>query len=764
MLKGRFHDDDEKRDESLMPDRLIHYEPDDESGETKDDSASVFGTYYKAISADPDDNTEKVLFANDESEDAPDASGAPITPESIEPEYSPVVFQKTEEEHQDVMDKSFPLFLSFKASDSAQSISEVLREKSAKTNDSPDESKDQILANEPDSAVNSDSVSDPTSNEVFEDDIDTSDDQELSFTAPPEYDPAPMDAIDYEENDPFDIALDELNVPVFKPFQAAPPQKETDSYDIPEVFNDRKDDEFLPENDEDTDQIASDDQGQNTRPFEELTYSEEPDAPEIKDPAIVPAIEVLTDPETIDDSDEAIEVSLSDEESGSELSGTEPESDFDSEPLKSDQSTQSTSGKKYFDAFEYSDVTEIETLDTDEETQTNHLLAGSIIDTQESPESPSVEYDIPNRFFDESTVSEPDPSLTPDDSSEGISVDTLSSRADAPPEHDDSLAAVLRDEGINVFADSNSEKQSGNIPVRSRAEAKERPGRQYSEKKEDPAAKSAPVKGVQPLNNLDRPGSKYTAAQQMGTITPQKERYRVSKRKAAEYLPLVIILILIALSVAFYFIWTSFNLGDVFSGLFGKSGNDQGVVTYPVTSITTFEVTPSDTTLEPTATTAAATETVTPTPANTPTPTATPTPTPSPTATPTPTSTPTPSPSPTPGVVTRFRSKIINGDTDGSVASFDLELENSGGKDSTLYDSIKQITITYSASVTFDSVSSSGFTFVKKEGSKNTFIGTPTSMELIKSGDVVLVDISATTSSSSVGSFKIESYYIEYNS
>jgi len=93
-----------------------------------------------------------------------------------------------------------------------------------------------------------------------------------------------------------------------------------------------------------------------------------------------------------------------------------------------------------------------------------------------------------------------------------------------------------------------------------------------------------------------------------------------------------------------------------------------------------------------------------------------------------------------------------------------LELENSGGKDSTLYDSIKQITITYSASVTFDSVSSSGFTFVKKEGSKNTFIGTPTSMELIKSGDVVLVDISATTSSSSVGSFKIESYYIEYNS
>ncbi len=409
-------------------------------------------------------------------------------------------------------------------------------------------------------------------------------------------------------------------------------------------------------------------------------------------------------------------------------------------------------------------MAEIETPDTDDKPQTNHLLDESIIDTQESQESqdsPSVEAVFPIPLFDEDIVSEPDPSLTHDDVTEGLSVDSVSTQAGTAPEHDDSLAAVLRDEGINVFADNNRETKPNNPPARSRVEAKERPGRQYSGKKEDPSAKSAPVKGVQPLNNLDRPGSKYTAAQQMGTITPQKERYRVSKKKAAEYLPLVIIVVLIVLSIVFYFVWTSFNLGDVFSGLFGKSGNDQGVVTYPETTLVSE---PSVTTIEPAVSTAAATESVDPTPTNTPTPTSTPTPTPSPTATPTPTSTPTPSPSPTPGVVTRFLSKIINGETDGSIAKFDLQLENTGGKDSTLYDSIKRITLSYNASVTFDTVESSGFTFVKKEGSKNTFIGTPTSMELIKSGDVVLVDISATTSSPSVGSFKIDSYYIEYNS
>jgi hypothetical protein len=105
----------------------------------------------------------------------------------------------------------------------------------------------------------------------------------------------------------------------------------------------------------------------------------------------------------------------------------------------------------------------------------------------------------------------------------------------------------------------------------------------------------------------------------------------------------------------------------------------------------------------------------------------------------------------------------LNGSSDGATAYFDLRFENSGSYDSSLVDSLKQITITYESSQTIEEVTSSYFTFVKKEGSTNVFIGTPTSTAIILQDEFVLVDITGVTAGAKVGSFTIK-YFIEYNS
>ncbi|NLO62626.1 MAG: hypothetical protein GX099_04255, partial [Clostridiaceae bacterium] len=236
MLRGR-NGDDKERDESLMPDRLIHFEPEEQSDGPEDESGSVFGTYYKTIASEPT-ASESILFSSDAPEDD---EANEVTPDQIAPEYSPVVYQDEITDSKETVDASFPLFLSFKASDSAKSVSEVLRDKSSR-NDYPDP--DNLTEISEDSAFDNDSVTvESISSEAGHTGPDVASNK---YTEPEVMNETPFNHNELSDYDPFDIALEDLNVPVFKPLQNTGPADHTDSYDIPEVFGSRPE-ESIPD-------------------------------------------------------------------------------------------------------------------------------------------------------------------------------------------------------------------------------------------------------------------------------------------------------------------------------------------------------------------------------------------------------------------------------------------------------------------------------------------------------------------------------------
>lgn len=822
MLRGRAQDDGEKRDESLLPDRLIHFDPEDSEKDTEDAPETVFGTYYKAISSDKDNMEETILFSSDGSEDT-EVSDEPITPESIMPEYSPVVFEKDGSEDQNVMDESFPLFLSFKANDSAKTVSEAIRDRAVKPDAVNEDSADSNI-NDYDHVVSEEVASSEPEvifNDAMPDDglvfpeFDAPNSQDLT-----NFNPSITEDYSNEITDPFDIALEDLDVPVFKPFIPASEDNTRQTYDIPEVFDKASD-------------TANQEARSSDAAAESVFSEEEPTVDDVESepsdtmdmPAFVPfqsdeslkqerselfgtdkttdenEPEEVSSPEIIEIPDDRENMTTSSEESSfSEIPETieAADSSYDSNLSDPDRSAEHDEAQ----AFETreSPVMVIEEHPSSDELVANikddpesfavftDITGQSSFDTSTTGKSeldgdtnPSVDEVIPgtSRFFDDfdfsdeietpksdaqnnetanmllnSEVSAPIKE-SPEDkkSSSNKSAPVASQRPPRFSDREDNVASVLRDEGMNVFeSTATPRKSNSSAPVRSSPEVKERPGRQYSEKKSDSSSKSAPVKGVQPLTNLDRPGSKYMAAQQMGTVTPHKPGDRMSSRRTAEYLPLIILLLIIVVSVIVISLWNFLDLGTVFKGLFGNTGDGSKASTYQSQPTVSTVVTDS----APTSDASMMTE------APTPTPTSTPTPSPSPSPSPSPTPSPTPSPSPTPGAVTRFRTKLLNASIEGDLAYFDWQFENTGSNDSTLKDSILRVTVTYTAPVTFDRIECSAFIFEKKEGTNNVFIGTPTSTELIKKDEKFIVDMSAYADGKKISTFSVK-YFVEYN-
>ena len=251
----------------------------------------------------------------------------------------------------------------------------------------------------------------------------------------------------------------------------------------------------------------------------------------------------------------------------------------------------------------------------------------------------------------------------------------------------------------------------------------------------------------------------------MGTVAPLPPRITKRKKRSGNIKGILIFLLIIALIVAIWQLWSILDLGSFFKDTFSGS-NETVSSTYHPTSISSSTVDSSADSSEnsaTSATTAAPSATPVPSKEATPTPTATATPTPSPT--PEPTATPVPTPSPTPVIVlekTRFSTYVSDGKTDGSTAFFNLNFDNTGGKASSFNASIMQFTLTYNTSVTIDNVYSDYFTFVPKEGSKNVFIATPNNDTVIPKNGEVAVGITAESTGDNVSTFKVV-YYIEYN-
>jgi len=732
MLRGRISGDNDEKNDNSPPDRLIHFEPEEGSSESSQESGSVFGTYYKNIASDESENDGTKLFGKKPADNFGNPNNnAEESSEAVNEESAAVTFQPDDLMDEDLSESSFPLFLSFKANDPAKSISEALRDKAGPSNDESEEIID--LGQENEAIVESEDV---LTEDLSDDLADSS-------------------------NDPFDIPLDGLAVPIFKPIDPKPIEENTATYDIPKVF----------ENDTDSIQPSEDNAS----------------APTVSGPLFFPLSDV---PE------ESKPEFESDPYEGTVLSDTSQETVGNINP----NSGKNYSGKKYGFSFipniddssspTVSDTSSLIQIDIPSSNQSLPTVDEIIPET--APENFTDEIiettpifapaSVPMNFITENIIDltpnkseelSDEKSITPDfvaevapkESEESIenTVSPIQKTRGSSRARNESVASVLKDDGFAVFKEVNSgDNESDKSNADTNNVLTERPGRNYSSKQVTSTV-SPSQKGIQSSANLDRSASKYTAAQQMGTVAPLPQRYhKKNRRSAAPYVPIIVLIVVIVLFIGLWQAWSYFDLGNVFSNLFG-SKSEPKVSTFqtslPASIITSDTSTSSDSSAS-SETTVAPTSTPTPTPS--PTPTIKPTET-SAETTATTTAETTATTTVTPGEPTKFVTKILNGSSDGATAYFDLRFENSGSNDSSLVDSLKQITITYESSQTIEEVTSSYFTFVKKEGSTNIFIGTPISTAVIMQDDFVLVDITGVTAGDKVGSFSVK-YYIEYNS
>jgi len=274
------------------------------------------------------------------------------------------------------------------------------------------------------------------------------------------------------------------------------------------------------------------------------------------------------------------------------------------------------------------------------------------------------------------------------------------------------------------------------------------------------------------LTATARPGTRYTAAQQMGKVAPPLPQNftKTKKPERQNHKPLLIFLLIVACLILAFSAWYFLDLSDVFFGT-GKEASNTTAIAAATTRETTHKTTATPT-AKPTAaptTTPTAKPTATPTAKPTATPTAKPTATPTakPTATPTakptatPTAKPTNTPSPTPAAVSAqipsgFSTKITDGHASADTASFIIQFTNSGGNDVSLLDGVESITIIYNSSVTIIEVTSDDFVFTAKENSNNTFIGTPVSTDVIAYKDTRPVTIYAKSDGAVIGNYSIK--------
>jgi len=264
-----------------------------------------------------------------------------------------------------------------------------------------------------------------------------------------------------------------------------------------------------------------------------------------------------------------------------------------------------------------------------------------------------------------------------------------------------------------------------------------------------------------------RPGTRYSPAQQMGSTTSSVQREaRISKAKKAKeakktkakvqgHKPLLIFLLILAVIVGFFSLWSSIGNDGRLSFLGTKDSSSAvtkatSAAVTKVTSKETSKETVKETSKE---TTIAATSPTTPAL----TPTAAPvqeTTTAATAATPVPAAVSAKIPS-------GFFTSISGGKSDGDTASFTILFKNQGGNDVSLLDGVEYITITYSTnSVKIAEVTSSEFTFTADPKKSNTFIGIPTDTEVIPNTHSKTVVISAKSTGAPIGNFTIK-YYVK---
>jgi len=274
-----------------------------------------------------------------------------------------------------------------------------------------------------------------------------------------------------------------------------------------------------------------------------------------------------------------------------------------------------------------------------------------------------------------------------------------------------------------------------------------------------------------------RPGARYSPAQQMGSTTPSVQREaRIAKAKKAKkakedkkaktqgqgHKPLLIFLLILAVIVGFFSLWSSIGSDGRLSFL-GTKDTDSAVTTASFAAVTkgtaketekettkdTVQETSEETTVAATsATTSALTPTAAPVQETTAATTA---------AAPVPVAVSSKIPS-------GFFTSISGGKSDGDAATFNILFKNQGGNDVSLLDGVEYITITYSTNnVKIAEVTSSEFTFTADPKKSNTFIGIPTDTEVIPNTHSKTVVISAKSAGTFIGSFTIKYYVKCYN-
>jgi len=804
MLRGSFNSDNDPNQ-----DRLIHSNNDEDWGTDDEEveSSSVFSTFYKKTLSKKSDDTPKLFSAisdedvtsetdanNDSDSNSSALRSIPYTAGDEAPDSSSSEGDKELSE-----ESAFPLFISFKANDPNRSISDALREK-----------KDELQPLEDQSDVLEDDFLDDYHYEMPEIEI-------PSIQAGNSN--SGYSDFDDDFDDPFNIPLDDISVPIFKPvsqdsiieaatqeemmINADPDLSVPDTQNLPTEEPSAEDDLILddvildstPLSDDIDTSFAIDNSNTNLGfvPGNDSESTSSDSADFSEDPVATPSLSDNEKPEVEVNNVDSI---VSDDTMSSPMpvEETTDQNLFDNALYVDsfmDDDSLTAEPQETDDSEFYTDViAEDNTVETLPESSNsyldNSLLSGFQNDDEfdnanESPENISNSL-ITDDAESQTPVNESADSLSQDAISKPISTDT----EDIP------VAEALQDEGFPVFkvAKSHADEDRGATldipdisPLTTQLEPTERPGRNYSsrsEKKAEARANSSSTTSsattaserrstaasraerATTSDSTSRPGtSRYSAAQQMGTVAPLPPRISKKKKRSFNYKALLIFLLIVSLIVVIWQLWRFLDLGTFFKNSF-SGGKETISSTYqPVDSSSASTPTTEDSVVAPTSETTTVAPTPVPTKEATPTPAPTATPTPSPSPTPT----PVPTPSPTPSVtleITRFSTYVSDGKTDNTIAFFNLNFDNSGGKESSFNASIKQFTLTYDTSVTITDVQSDYFTFVPKEGSKNVFIATPNSDEIIpKKGDVE-VGITATSSGDKVGSFKVV-YYIEYN-
>jgi len=278
-----------------------------------------------------------------------------------------------------------------------------------------------------------------------------------------------------------------------------------------------------------------------------------------------------------------------------------------------------------------------------------------------------------------------------------------------------------------------------------------------NENRTDPSSSKSGSTPI-PVTSTARPGTSYTAAQQMGNIAPLGQReIRTKRSRTQSHKPLLILLLLITVLVAVFSFWNNSSFDSTFSNLFGSSSDTKFTTSTTIaaptaaaaateTKAASKETTSATTKPEPTSTPAATQETTAATQETTAAET---------------TNLTTAAITSSAMIPSGFSTTIADGKSNGDTASFNILFKNLGTSDVSLYDGVEYITIAFTtANIKIAEVTSPDFTFTADPDKSNSFIGTPVSTDVIIKKETQTVVISAKSSGSDIGKYSIK-YYVK---